>query len=374
MGSQALSVHGKKTLLLRIPNASEEEPSRISIDTHRTLTIRELCRDIQNAPHDECETFLRDLIPNLFNLSQSELFLLCETLLSLRCVSSLADSNLIDETLRALITNHIDLLECVSLGAQVVRFCGNDHANFSSPIKTLVGTLIERLNSMISDEGPDTPSESIDQQQVLLRCLETYALRPTTITIFLHLLNNRPLESVKEQKSICKQILQVARRISDTSAALDDLKRQASTIYITGENFGRSNLIPPPTSESSHSSGEARAAILIEKIVASDGKSEVQRLLAQDFHALRCISGLEIDRFSVLTSRLLPRAIAEPWARAALLDIVRAPHAASVNLSNRTNVLGVLVAEARRHGILDQDMEQEILATSARLPHNPGGT
>ena len=372
MSSQAGFLSERKTILIRIPNASVEEPSRISIDKDRKRTVKELADDIQSASSDDRQTLLKDLIPHLLNLSDSELFRICESLLQLQKESSVAEANLIQDTLRTLITNHIDLRESISLGAQVVHFFESQHSSISSHMKTLAYTLSDRLQNLVAISPVNIPNREIVQHQVLIRCLESPALRPATSTVLLHLLNGKSLGSIKEQKSICKQILQIARRISDKSPTFDALRRKASHLYIGGENFDTTNLISTPTNENSDLSGEARSGILIEKIIDSGGKSEVQRLLAQDFHTLRCVSGLEVETFSILTSRLLPRAITEPWARAALLDIVRAPHAASVSLSNRTNVLGSLVAEARRHGVLNKDMEQEILSTSARLPENLG--
>lgn len=372
MSSQAGFSSGRKTILFRMPHASIEEPSLISIDEGRKLTVKELTDDIQSTSSNERQIVLKDLIPHLLNLSDAELFRICETLLQLQKESSVSESNLIQETLRTLIINHIDLSESVSLGAQVVHFFERHHASLSSDMKTLADTLSDRLRNLVTVTPAGPPNQSVIEQKSLIRCLESPTLRPTASTVLLHLLNGKSLGSIKEQKSICKQILQIARRVSDTSQTFDALRRKASQIYIGGENLDKTNLIPSSTNQNSQVSGIAKSGILIEKIIDSGGKSEVQRLLAQDFHTLRCVSGLEVETFSILTSRLLPRAITEPWARAALLDIVRAPHATSVSLSNRTNVLGNLVAEARRHGVLNQDMEQEILATSARLPENLG--
>ena len=105
------------------------------------------------------------------------------------------------------------------------------------------------------------------------------------------------------------------------------------------------------------------------KILRDNSSSLISRLIADDFDLLRQVNGLEVEQFRQLLERIRGRAVSEPWARVAFLDIVRARHADSVTASVRTSALGSLVNEARKLGRLTNSFEKEVFAVSAEIPH-----
>ncbi len=108
---------------------------------------------------------------------------------------------------------------------------------------------------------------------------------------------------------------------------------------------------------------------LTTRLLRDNSPTLVSRLVAADFGVLKKAQGLDADQFRILLERIRPRAITDPWARLAFLDIVRAPHAAPVNVRVRTAALGALVNDARRLGKLTPALEKEVFAVSAEVPH-----
>jgi hypothetical protein len=163
--------------------------------------------------------------------------------------------------------------------------------------------------------------------------------------------------------------LKNSRGIQDSSPNFTALKQVASTTYITGyaDRPFQPNRDRDRNRDETSTKNQTTTTLLIEKIIQNDETKVVQRLLAQDFQQLRQTCGLDLVTFDRLSNRLLDRATSEPWARAALLSIVRACHQKCVTLSTRANILGTLIANARRRGILTHEMEQEVLATSAHI-------
>lgn len=105
------------------------------------------------------------------------------------------------------------------------------------------------------------------------------------------------------------------------------------------------------------------------KILRDNSSSLISRLIADDFDLLRQVNGLEVEQFRQLLECIRGRAVSEPWARVAFLDIVRARQANSVTASVRTSALGSLVNEARKLGRLTNSFEKEVFAVSAEIPH-----
>jgi hypothetical protein len=110
---------------------------------------------------------------------------------------------------------------------------------------------------------------------------------------------------------------------------------------------------------------------LIQKLIADERLEFVPRLMPQDFQVLRQVTGLKLDVFRLLTERIRRRAASDPWARLAVLDLVRSPHEPEVTARVRTAVLGALVNDARRIGKLSTQLEKEVFAISAEIPDLP---
>jgi hypothetical protein len=110
---------------------------------------------------------------------------------------------------------------------------------------------------------------------------------------------------------------------------------------------------------------------LIQKVLADERLEFVARLMPQDFQVLRQVTGLKLDVFRLLTERIRRRAASDPWARLAVLDLVRSQHEPDVTARVRTAVLGALVNDARRIGKLSTQLEKEVFAISAEIPDLP---
>jgi hypothetical protein len=108
---------------------------------------------------------------------------------------------------------------------------------------------------------------------------------------------------------------------------------------------------------------------LVERIARDNNSTLISRLVAADFQLLKQAHGLTGVQFKNVLERIRARAISEPWARMAFLDILRAPHSAEVTPSLRTVALGALVSEARKLGKLSSSFEKEVFAVSAELPN-----
>jgi hypothetical protein len=93
--------------------------------------------------------------------------------------------------------------------------------------------------------------------------------------------------------------------------------------------------------------------------------------MPQDFQVLRQVTGLTLEVFRLVTERIRRRAASDPWARVAILDLVRSPHEPDVTARVRTAVLGALVNDARRVGKLSMQLEKEVFAISAEIPELP---
>jgi hypothetical protein len=183
-----------------------------------------------------------------------------------------------------------------------------------------------------------------------------------TLTAILH---DTKRNEAQIRKGLAAAILKRSRSIHDSSPEFTALKQAASTTYIMG--YADSPVQPNRERYETSTTKKRTATLLIEKIIQDEETKVVQRLLAQDFQQLRQTCGLDLVTFDRLSNRLLDRATSEPWARAALLSIASASHQKCVTLSTRTNILGTLIASARRRGILTHEMEQEVLATSTHI-------
>jgi hypothetical protein len=106
----------------------------------------------------------------------------------------------------------------------------------------------------------------------------------------------------------------------------------------------------------------------MDRLLADTGGQVLARLGPQDYEVLRKIKGLSLDDFRGITEKIRFKAASDPWARAAILDLVRSPHDSGVSHGVRTAVLGALVNDARKIGKLSSQLEKEVFAISAEIP------
>ena len=346
----------------RIPGATSHEPSLIRIEGSAPISVRKLL-EISNKPHNR--NLLHDILPNLTGLSESELCLINEKLLSKIGTVISDDARLYTEILIDLNRRHLSHRETLSFGAQILLALeqfGNSDTQLLLPFIQELSSLIQMYHS-----GEKTCHLTLNQSErfILFRCLETSYLRPMASHAFIAVLNDNEGHDAQNRKALAAAILKSSRSIQDSSTEFIALKQAASTTYITG--YADKYIQPIREPDETSTTNQTTTTLLIEKIIQDDETKVVQRLLAQDFQQLRQTCGLNLVTFDRLSSRLLDRATSEPWARAALLSIASASHQKCVTLSTRANILGTLIASARRRGILTHEMEQEVLATSTHI-------
>jgi hypothetical protein len=346
----------------RIPGATSHEPSLLRIEGSAPISVRKLL-EISNKPHNR--NLLRDIFPNLTGLSESELCLINEKLLSKIGTAISDDARLYTEILIDLNRRHLSHLETLSFGAQILHTL----EQFGTSDTQLLLPFIQELSSLIQmyHSGEKTCHLTLNKSErfILFRCLEASCLRPMASRTLTAILHDTKRNEAQIRKGLAAAILKRSRSIHDSSPEFTALKQAASTTYIMG--YADSPVQPNRERYETSTTKKRTATLLIEKIIQDEETKVVQRLLAQDFQQLRQTCGLDLVTFDRLSNRLLDRATSEPWARAALLSIASASHQKCVTLSTRTNILGTLIASARRRGILTHEMEQEVLATSTHI-------
>lgn len=358
-------IFSQETSLHRIPNANLHEPTRIAIKGEAPLSIRELADTIQQSTAETKKGLIENIVPSLTDLSESEVWVLTQLLLNAIIQSPDDDTTSYEDILLNLNSRNASHPEAISFAAQIIKTLEKKRRHASPARISFTNCLLSRIATDFKSHKEGSKKLTSRDRFTLLRCLETSCLRNTTSDLTTILLCNGALGSIQSHRTFAGEILKIARGISHPSPEMVRLKTYAAKAYLTGNSHHQGqqasrNISSNPTAHTS-------SRLLIEKIIQDNGQSFVQRLLARDFKELQQTSALDLQTFDLLTSRLLPRAVSEPWARIALLSIVRAPHQSCVSLSKRANTLGSLIAGARRNGLLTQDLEQEVLATSAHL-------
>lgn len=355
----------KGTSLHRIPNADSHEPTRITIKGEDPLSIRELADTIHQSTAETKTGLIENIIPSLIDLSGSEVWVLTQLLLNAIIESPEDDTTSYEDILLNLNIRNASHPEAISFGAQIIKILEKKRRHGSLSRISFTNALLSRIATDFKPHTEGVRELTNRDRFTLLRCLETPCLSNTTSDLTVILLCNGALGSIQIHRTFAGDLLKIARGISHPSPEMIRLKTYAAKVYLTGNSHYRGQQASLQLS--SHPTAANPTRLLIEKIIQDNGHSVVQRLLARDFKELQQAPALDLQSFDLLTSRLLPRAVSEPWARVALLSIVRAPHQSCVSPSKRANILGSLIAAARRNGLLTQDIEQEVLATSTQL-------
>ncbi len=351
--------------LTRIPNANTLEPTRIAIRGEVPLSIQELADTIDQSTGETKTGLIENIIPSLTDLSESEVLIVTQLLLNAIIQSPDDVTTSYEDILLNLNSRNASHPEAISFGAQIIKILA-EKRQYDSPSRiSFANALLKRIATDFKPHTEGFRELAGRDRFTLLRCLEAPHLSSTTSDLTTILLCNGALGSIQTHRTFAGEVLKIARGISHPSPEMVRLKTYAAKVYLTGHSNHQGqqasrNISSNPTAPTS-------SRLLIEKIIQDNGHSFVQRLLARDFKELQQTSALDLQTFDLLTSRLLPRAVSEPWPRIALLSIVRAPHKSCVSLSKRANTLGSLIAGARRNGLLTQDLEQEVLATSTHL-------
>jgi hypothetical protein len=179
-----------------------------------------------------------------------------------------------------------------------------------------------------------------------------------------------------------KRLLREVRRICDLNGigmdAITALAEQIvhRTLPAPFDTWRFEQHVEPKKTEqtstsNSPTSRSLRSGQVIAKLLRDDNPSTVTRMVPEELHVLRQVQNLSVDEFKTITQRLRTRAVSDPWARTTVLDLARLPHAPEVTAKVRTAALGALISEARRLGRLSTELEKEVFAVSAEIPHLP---
>ncbi len=284
------------------------------------------------------------------------------------------EATLAETALLTFLAAHASDAETINLVAQLSRTLSEATVEGSALWASLLEATKREISALLVSGSLATTSAS-RFRYALLRALESPVLRTVAAESILHILKDPSSEHATTRKAFAGQVLTSSRHLGTS----EELQRVARTVFASGYAERRSALVATPSlqtptpSDNTASDGSeeqvlTKAHQLVRKLIAPEGSALVPRLQPQDFQLLRKVSGLNLEVFRGVTDRIRVRAVSEPWARAAILDIVKAPHEDGVTVSIRTSVLGALVNEARRIGKLSLELEKEVFAVSAEFP------
>lgn len=278
-----------------------------------------------------------------------------------------------EHALCAFLSLHRHLPEALSLAAQWINtWSGTAHRTPSK--EQFLGDIRAAIVGLRPSDDTVSPNRITEVRYVLCRAFEAPLLRDAAADVLHSMLRDEVLLMANDRRTLAEHVLSVFRKTVAIEERYRPLRRIASALYTGGGTRSLSQAPPPRVQNEPSSMNREQTALspaarkIVESLLADTSGEVVSRLVAHDYEIIRGVHGLSLEDFRVLTARLRPRASIDPWARSALLSIVRAPHSASVSCSVRTAVLGSLVNEARRMGGLSSQIEKEVLSISAEIP------
>jgi len=313
-------------------------------------------------------------LENIKGCSANDIFAITSSIVQAIDAQTADEVTLAEKALLNFLAAHISEAETINLVAQLSRVASEVSPDISPVWTPLLEATKHEISSLHRTGSLLTESAS-RVRYALLRALESPALRIVACESILHILRSPSSEHATARKGFAGQVLTTSRHLGTS----EELQRVARTVFTSGYAERRATPVATPSIQprvplddpTSQENGEQtliKAQQLVRKLVAPEGSALVPRLQPQDFQLLRKVSGLNLEVFRGVTDRIRVRAVSEPWARAAILDIVKAPHEDGVTASIRTSVLGALVNEARRIGKLSLELEKEVFAVSAEFP------
>lgn len=361
---------GRQTtlLFLRIPGLPDD-------DTQSTLIVNETEYALAKLPlllsssDANLRTKTLDAVRKSTNLSQADIAFIVTTLFTLQDTSTELEPTLID-----FLINNIGHVEAINMGAQLTRVWASQGITNSLREK-----LTRELSSVIQKvrlrDHSTSGGKSAANRYILLRAFESPLLRTAAIQAIRLIFEDQDPNFVIERKVLSSQFLGLVR-MYPPDPEITALKRLASSVFTGGTVIvTRTNQIHfrHTKNQDTDTAGDSMAQVqeLLNKIALSNEPNVISRLLPKDFQILRNVKGLDLERFRVIFDKIRTRAVSDPWARAALLDLARAPHQPEVSARIRTAALGAFVNEARKYGKLTSQLEKEVFAISAEIPTLP---
>lgn len=362
---------------LRIPGRSDDRTSAKLLLDGETISVTELVGRLAVSDVPTRSRAL-DILQRIPSASRSDIHTIANALLTLTKDSSGAEALLYESALHDFLRANANHPEALSIGAQLLRIQDN-HRHAS--IEDFVSALQEALEAFPPISSLSPKQEIIETRYVLLRAFEAEQLNPIAARHVSAFLRDQTPALASERKAFANQLLPLLRASAADGDSHAELKRLAVCVFTTGFCAPVTRPSPPPPPMPSERAGSINeptspgmttvAVGLIQKLIADERLEFVPRLMPQDFQVLRQVTGLKLDVFRLLTERIRRRAASDPWARLAVLDLVRSPHEPEVTARVRTAVLGALVNDARRIGKLSTQLEKEVFAISAEIPDLP---
>jgi hypothetical protein len=344
--------------------ATPAEP--ISQATGSYVVLSESCRYAIDTDPDVAASHL-SLISNFSSASQDEMLLVTTCLLTSLATSSHLNAVQIERALLLFLSHHAHSLEGLNIIAQVTRLWSESFMQTTDARALCITRARAGLADSIDGLVYKPNETSRLYSSVLTRTLESPLLREAASVAVEAVLRNTDRNLSTQRRALAGTVLQILRHVSD----YPELKRVASLVFTTGDSSRTTTTSalraiafgPAVPTDTPHPQQR-----IVEKLLGADGTAHAERLTPNEFQCLRQLTGLSLDSFRVITDRIRMRATSESWARAAILDLARAPHAPEVTRNIRTAALGALVSEARKLGRLSSQIEKEIFAVSAEIP------
>lgn len=353
---------------LRIPGGSEEHSTSTVLVDNAPYPIAELhCLLSSSDPRLHMATL--SALRERSDFSSSEILLASTVLFSYRTTVAEAETALID-----LLSNHLNEPEAINIGAQLTRIWQTTEVLAESR-QNFINTLVDLIHAIRFPPTALPHQEIVAKRYILLRAFESSSLRAAAHHAIRSILEDQNPVLTIARKAFSGQLLAAARSFSH-APELIPLKQLASTVFALGavptigmgttDTLGTKNQSPdaPP-------SAAPKAQELVTRLVCGNEPDLISRLLPQDFQILQQVKGLDLDSFRIISDKLRAPAVSDPWARAAILDLVRSRHQPEVSSRIRTAVLGAFVSEARKYGKLTRQLEKEVFAISAEIPTLP---
>lgn len=367
---------------LRIPGLSDERPSAELLVDGSVLSVVELVGHL-SLPDSALRSRAIDIIKHVSSPSRGEIHTIANGLFCLAIDDSCPDAALSEVALNEFLSANARHPEALSIGSQLLRIRNNLGKPIETPsFEVLLSSLKESLLEFPPISSSATKQNILETRYVLLRAFEVPQLSSIATRHISSFLADTTAAMATERKAFAGQFLSTLRTLPTRDDAHVELTRMASCVFATGFLSPQNRPTPPPpptgilgstrTQADAPAPGlTAHAAGLLQKLLADERYEFVPRLMPQDFQVLRQVTGLKLEVFRLLTERIRRRAASDPWARAAILDLVRSPHEPQVTARVRTAVLGALVNDARRAGKLSTQLEKEVFAISAEIPDLP---
>jgi hypothetical protein len=277
---------------------------------------------------------------------------------------------LVEQSFLSFLSRHARTLEGLNIIAQVSRSWPESFMQATQPRASCIAHARRGLSTPLHALTCNVSDALRAYTLVLVRALESPLVCEAASSAIETTLRGVIPNQAAHRKALAGAVLQALRHMPN----YPELRRLASFVFTADGTSGSeasSLRLGAVSGSGAPVTTAVKQQLALDRLSGPDGNTYAERLTANDFQQLRQVTGLSLESFKAVTDRIRLRATSESWARAAILDLARAPHALEVTTSIRTAALGALVSEARRLGRLTPQIEKEIFAVSAEIPTLP---